>query len=233
MSCKFCSFENHKRMRSPKVMKTIYSVIVVLVCLLMVSCDDDPGLDPNDSRLPAYSNKGYNIAAALINNVVWNAENRAPWNMGYVYASTLDVFKTDSLIFAISGIKKNEKNKRLIIDISFHLSNLNIKTYSDLKALENKLFILDGQKNYAELNDDDCYLYKNGVGNFLIKSVKEVTNVTSYGKDPKEFHIHPIIISGTFELKFKNPKETLSVDKGRFDFVANIAEIVNPGSEAE
>lgn len=212
-------------------MKFFYSFILLLACLSILSCDDKPGLDPDDSRLPAYSNKGYNIAAALINNVVWNAKNNSIWNKGYNYASTLDVFKTDSLIFKIGGISLDEKREITIIDISFHLSNLNIKTYSDLKALENKLFILDGQNNYAELNNDNCYLYKKGVGSFLIKSVKEVTNVTSSGKDPEEFYIHPIILSGTFELKFKNQEETLSVDKGRFDFVANIAEIVNPDSE--
>jgi len=113
------------------------------------------------------------------------------------------------------------------IDFYIYQTRVDINSFADLKKLEGKMILLNGENDYAELKyspmNEIPFYNKKGTGNLTFKSIREIENVT-YNNTTNErlFHIHPVYISGTFELNFKDSLENqIKINKGRFDFKAN------------
>ena len=204
----------------------ILSLFMTLIsCMSILSCidlrDSDFKPDNEDSRLPAYSEKGYDIAGAIINNDAWRAK-RKPFSE----VMLVDISKTDTMVFEMYGEPIDGVGQGDYIDFYIYQTRVSINSFADLKKLEGKMISLSGDNNYAELKyspkNEIPYYYKNGTGNLIFKSIREIENVT-YNNTTSEslFHLHPVYISGTFELSFKDSLENqIKINKGRFDFKA-------------
>lgn len=177
--------------------------------------------DDEDSRLPAYSEKGYDIAGALINNDAWRAERRP-----FSELMLVDISKTDTMVFEmygemIDGIRKEDR-----VEFYIYQTGIDINSFTDLKKLEGKTISFDGENNYAGLKYTPMnkfpYYDMNGTGKLVFKSIREIKNRTYMNNSNVSlFHIHPVYLSGTFELSFKDSLgNQIKIDKGRFDFKA-------------
>lgn len=191
----------------------------ILSCLDLRDSDFNP--DNEDNRLPAYSEKGYDIAGALINNNAWRAE-RKPFSE----VMLVDISKPDTMVFEMYGKLIGGVGQGDYIDFYIYQTRVDINSFADLKKLEGKMVSLNGENNYAELKyspkNEIPFYNKNGTGNLIFKSIREIENVT-YNNTTSEslFHLHPVYISGTFELSFKDSLENqIKINKGRFDFKA-------------
>ena len=199
--------------------------MTLILCASTLSCidlrDSDFNPDSEDSRLPAYSEKGNDIAGALINNDAWRAE-RKPFSD----VMLVDFSKTDTMVFEMYGKLIDGVGQGDYINFYIYQTRVGINSFADLKKLEGKMISLNGANNYAELKyspkNEIPYYNKNGTGNLIFKSIREIENVT-YNKTTSEslFHLHPVYLSGTFELSFKDSLENqIKINKGRFDFKA-------------
>lgn len=200
--------------------------MILILCVSILSCidlrDSDFKPDNEDSRLPAYSEKGYDIAGAIINNDAWRSE-RKPFSE----VMLVDISKTDTMVFEMYGELIDGVGQGDYIDFYIYQTRVIINSFADLKKLEGKMISLNGENNYAELKyspkNKTAFYNKNGTGNLIFKSIREIENVT-YNNTTSEslFHIYPVYISGTFELTFKDSFEKqIKINKGRFDFKAN------------
>jgi hypothetical protein len=198
-------------------------LLTAIISISIQSCvdlrDSDFYPDDEDSRLPRYSEKGYDIAGALLNDNAWRAE-RKPFSE----IMLLDISKKDTAIFEMYGKLIDGEGQGDYVDFYIYQTGINIESFTDLKDLEGKTIVLDGNENYAVLeytpkNENPNY-YLNGIGTLIFKSVRETENVTYNSSGENMFNSHPTYISGTFELNFTNFK----VEKGRFDFKLYVKE---------
>ena len=82
--------------------RILFFLITALVGISIQSCidlrDSDFFPDDEDSRLPKYSENGYDIAGALLNDDAWRAE-RKPFSE----VMLLDISRNDAVIFELYG----------------------------------------------------------------------------------------------------------------------------------
>lgn len=183
--------------------------------------DSDFYPDVDDSRLPRYSEKGYDIAGALINGDAWRSQRRP-----FTEIMLFDISRVDTVIFEMYGEMIDGNRKGDYVSVYIYQTTKEINSYIDLKQLEDKEIILDGVKNYAELKyhprSEDPFAYKSGKGKLIFKSIRDVKNIT-YINSEELFHSHPVYFSGIFELSFENQHENLNgLTKGRFDFKVDV-----------
>jgi len=185
--------------------------------------DSDFHPDKEDSRLPRYTEKGYDVAGALIDGDAWRVE-RHPFTEIMLF----DISKVDTVVFEMYGKMIDGNGKDDYVSIYIYQTNIEMSTYSDLKQLECNEIILDGVKNYAEIKyfpiREERFTYKSGTGKLNFKSIRDIKNV-NYRDPQNRFHSHPVHFSGIFELSFENQAGNLvEITKGRFDFKVDLKE---------
>lgn len=198
-------------------------LLIAIVGISTQSCvdlrDSDFNPDNEDSRLPEYTEKGYDIAGALLNGDAWRSE-RKPFSE----IMQLDISKKDTFVFEMYGKLIDGEGQGDFVDFYIYQTELNIGTYTDLKSIEGKTIVLDGKDNYAELKytpkNGDPIFYLDGTGTITFRTIWEKDNITFISSEENLFNSHPTYISGTFELNFTK----FEVEKGRFDYEIYIKE---------
>ena len=213
--------------------KHLFSVgLIYLLAVLAVACRKEEFVtDPDDARLPAYTEKGNMVGGALINGIAWKTDFICK-TLGCYEAFYFTYYPTgDSVTLDLKGIFTEGPNINREFDFLLVFKGIQIRNVDDLKALEGRTFILDGQDSYAVINDYTDYerdvtpTYTGGIGSFSINIVKAVTRIT-YFRGPREDRqpYHPVIIAGTFNFEF--PSAELKVESGRYDFLINDDEVI-------
>lgn len=174
-------------------------------------------MDPEDPRLPAYSEKGHSTSGVLINDTAWVGTTTGLINR----TNPIEIHSypnADSILLLLNGSYKNGlENLSPTNEVFMVLRNNQIRTDEDLKKLNGRRFTLDGQNNYGGFSS---------VGGW-VKSGK-ATGFIQFGKVDRlpNFHYgdgssgNPVryfyIISGRFELYFSTTRQ-FNLSKGRFD----------------
>ena len=207
-------------------------LFAIVAILLLTNCRREEFVpDPNDKRLPQYTEEGNMIGGALVNEVAW----RTRWErkaLGEYKAFYFTNYATgDSVTLDLQGKFIEGPMKEREFDFLLVLNGIQVKHVSDLIALEGRTFSLDGQKNYVIVNDytdrenNSIKVIKGGIGTFSIKRTREVTNQIYYrGSGQNKTPYHPLIVAGTFEFEF--PAEGIKVESGRYDFFINDDEVI-------
>jgi hypothetical protein len=198
-------------------MRYLISALLVLMLLKVSGCLEEKFVpDPNDPRLPKYTESGNEIAGALISNMSWKTDFQLYIDMPSNYAFYISNYpNADSLIIQLLGTINDGKNKGAPIDFSVGIKGTGVKAYHDLKNLKNRVFTIDGKTNYSTLDDGAMILdgktesFKNGSGTFSFVNVQSPKNDARY------------IISGTFDFRFDTTSGWIDVQKGRFDFIVS------------
>ncbi len=178
---------------------------IVIFSLLLVSCEGIFIPDPIDPRLPKYTEKGNNVAGALINNNIWKSIVKSSF-MNVINQPIIKIYhKKDSVTIKFIG-NTNEKKSY----IEFHLTELKISKFEDLLKLKGQKIQLDGIKNTAYyLENNSQYTYNNkNTGQIYFKNVRIDDKTNNF-----------LVISGTFGFSFNNTKgEKIKITFGRFDY---------------
>lgn len=211
-------------MRGPFNPVTLLLVVINLftVCALTMfsGCGEEifeP--DPRDPRLPKYTEKGNQIGGALINNQPWRTNYKCFFG-GCSDAFFLTNYSSgDSISVEMTGQILEGIDSGAFVILHFVLRNRHVRKVGEITKLRAARFILDGTDNYGMIEDWDerwipgVKFYRGGTGEFYVKHVEELTNITITGSEP----YHPCIVSGTFH--FTTLRQTrLDVTRGRFDF---------------
>jgi len=198
-------------------MRCLISAVLILVLLKVSGCREEKFVpDPNDPRLPKYTERGNEVAGALISDMAWKTNFKTFFDAPPGYAFYIYNYPNkDSLIVMILGTINDGKNKGMPIDIFIGIKGAGVKVYRELKNLKNKIFTIDGKTNYSTLEDRAMILggktesVKNGIGTFYFVNVQQPKNDDRY------------IISGTFDFHFQTLSGQVDVQKGRFDFTVS------------
>lgn len=184
----------------------------LLVCslLTLVACKGVFILDPIEPRLPKYTENGYDVAGAFINNEIWSSVVFYGFlktsDKPYIIVSAIK----DSLTICFDGENNYQNNI-----IEFHLVGLNIRKFDDLTLLKNKKIQLDGVKNMGVFRKNYLPYSPNsegtgGIGQIYIKQVAFNDLLDN------------VILSGTFGFAINNSASgTTEVSYGRFDYTIN------------
>ncbi len=192
-------------------LRYINQLIFVILLYTISGCDPVFVPDPIDPRLPKYTENGYNVAGAFVNDEVWKskASGSFGWTAPPKNPEIIFYPDEDSLIIQFKG------NSNICDNIEFRLSGLNVRTYDDLLSLHNTKIHLDGITNAAACfpynycsRDFDQHCPVDGVGQLYIKRIVE--NESQDG----------LILSGTFGFAFDDPNlGFVEVSYGRFDYI--------------
>jgi hypothetical protein len=207
-------------------MINLQNVFLILAMALLLSCQiDDFIAEPEDPRMPAYTESGENVAGALIDGQIWTAfsgpeDDYVPVAQNakmYFYFSP----DADSLFLAIQSGRFRHNYAEA--SVGFYIPSVSVRNTEDLIALQGHTISLDGEENYGQLFFGDYRLnngptgVSRGVGTLYIRKVGLNT------EDDDE----DVNISGTFGFDIKIDGVKHTVYSGRFDYA--ISELdVNP-----
>ena len=188
-------------------MKCLSNLIVAFLVLITTGCDPVVVPDPIDPRLPKYTEKGYNVAGAFVNQKVWESVLTYGFvrNNGEPYVLAFN--SQDSIIICFDGQLETQD-----VAVKFHLKGLHIQKFSDLINLNDTKIQLDGTRNAGTLGKytspwDSVGMESHGAGQLYIKKVVLDDSLKS------------VIFSGTFGFNLNNPITGISeVSYGRFDY---------------
>lgn len=179
--------------------------------------------DPADSRLPAYTENGNQVAGAIINGMAWKT-HWAWGDMGLQRSFYFTDYPSgDSVTLSLDGIMTDGPYRNSILTLIVSIKNLHIINLEAVKILNGRTFILDGKNSYAGTGKvfypDTSGLYgcTGGTGILSFKSVRENKRETNTRKNGDKYH--PLIVAGVFHFNFKD--SGVNVDSGRFDFQIN------------
>lgn len=179
--------------------KYVYSFLASVVLLAYFSCEPIYIPDPIDPRLPKYTEEGYNVAGALVNNNLWKSQRDFSFLKSDPNNPRIDYFlSADSLVMIFSGETDN---------ITFSFKGLGITTLKELTKLNSMKLSLDGLKSSAFLSDyfEECE--SSGLGQIYFRSVK-------FAEQSQR-----VVLSGTFGFDQNDPVcGKHSVTYGRFDY---------------
>lgn len=122
-------------------------IIYVAISLLLSSCEGVFVPDPYDPRLPRYTEEGNNFGGAIMNDKIWQSENRILCDK--CNAEIRCIPTKNKMEIYLAGILEGGGVGR----IQFHLTDLEIKNLSDFKLLHNKKISLNGIHNYMNFNE--------------------------------------------------------------------------------
>ena len=195
--------------------------IIGLFLLTIVSCEEVFIPDPIDPRLAKYTEEGYNTAGAIVNQDAWKSVAEYGYDLGYLFGAPdrdfpfMKVYNNhDSVVLQFDGQIMKGKEVLTNSSIIFHLQDLNIHSFSDLKTLKNRKIQLDGVKNYgaftrSEYHDPNYFPACSGTAGIGQIYFRNVTFNDSLNR---------AIISGTFGFTISNSAcGTTEVSYGRFD----------------
>ena len=196
-------------------------VILFLSVIGITSCHEKVVYEPDstDPRLPAYTEKGNNVAGVLLNDIPWESYY-TPGGFLKVPVNAINFVKdtlTDTLRIHFNGrvIYKIYDEYDVNIDFVLHnflYKNLKYKKLDDFLYLNNQKIILDGIENYASIMGYGDFFNGTcgkGKGEIFIKSLKKVMIDNSKNYD--------YVISGTFSFEINSPCAKIKATQGRFD----------------
>jgi hypothetical protein len=207
---------------------------VGLICLIVIvaACRKEGFVpDPDDARLPKYTESGNMVGGALVNDVAWKTRWESKTQGEYKAFYFTNYPAGDSVTLDLQGIFIEGPNRDREFDFLLVFKGIQIRNVDDLKAFEGRTFALNGQNNYVVINDytdgefDVTPTYTGGIGTFSINAVKENSRITYYrGIGDNREPYHPVVIAGTFNFEF--PSASLKVESGRYDFFISDSEVV-------
>ncbi len=204
-------------------MKNFYHCLLLLLlgCLL-TACDKEVfEPDTGDGRLPKYTEKGNNIAGALVNDVAWKSEYQRWGLQGTTGPLSIRSYKeqNDSLVLFMNGIFNEKIYQGKVANIIFIFDNaaqagLPTSDNTDYTQWQGKRVSLDGNANFAyiEAYNDSLNCSSKGKGEIYFQRVQRKEN-----KNGDRTTVY-YILSGTFEFTIENDCIKSRVTKGRFDF---------------
>ncbi len=194
-------------------MRTIATCIVLMA--LLQSCYHRFEAEPFDPRIPAYTEKGNNDAAAYIDGEPWIASTiYSPWSspsFGIRFQYTQDTLaRPFETRLSLTNGRILNADKYVRIDAVFRLYGLRITNGQELKALEGRKFEFNTEEAAAELWVDfyspDRDTLRSEKGALYIRYVENRTNPET------------TIISGTFGFETMAEDSLVRMTSGRFDF---------------
>ncbi|MCX2743608.1 hypothetical protein OO013_07015 [Mangrovivirga sp. M17] len=210
-----------------------YTALVAII-LLLSSCLDNPVFvfDPIEPGLPIYTQRGTDVAGAIINDSIWNSEQEVNggliWNEKEFIPVICDTIN-NRLTFVFPGYIINYQNDtKTRQEIIVNLETNRIKSFEDLPLLDQTKFDLSNQFHYAYLVNQEVYdkynnyhYYFENYYEHLLDSSVDFKPINQIGN----FNIRRLsgqedfIFAGTFGFEYEdslNIKNT--VYHGRFDF---------------
>lgn len=169
--------------------------------------------DKQEPGLPAYTEKGNDVAGAYINGLVWRAEFQSHGEMPATNPLIIRVPHPDSTVFYFDGKMMNGPNAGNYISVVFVFGGTSVSSLDDIVKLNNTQLEADGVKGYAYVDSylDIPYKRTKGTGYLDIKRVQVNQNTTILNGT---FNYHPIIVSGVFNFTIPGGAQ---VTMGRFD----------------
>jgi hypothetical protein len=157
--------------------------------------------------LPKYTDNGYNVAGAFVNQKVWESVITYGFVRNNSEPYVLTFNSQDSIIICFDGKLETQG-----VAVKFHLKGLHIQKFNDLINLNDTKIQLDGTRNAGTLGPntnpwDSIGLDSHGVGQLYIRKVVLTDSMTS------------VIFSGTFGFSYNNLITGINeVSYGRFDY---------------
>ncbi len=186
-------------------MKKYYSIIIkpalLLPLILIMACEGTFVNDPIDPQLPKYTENGYDVAGAFINDEIWHSVVEISLFTTLNEPSFISSPANDSLTVRFSGALKHDATP---IDIAFYLIGLDVSSFNDLEKLNDKIITLDGTENQGGIIYES-YGYesqKGGIGQVYFTKVEMTDSAAA-------------TVSGTFGFTIN---DTIEVTYGRFDY---------------
>jgi hypothetical protein len=181
--------------------------------LLLTACVEIFVPDPVALRIPRYSEKGYQVAGAFVNEVAWKTEFDCMLFGGCSFPLQISTNPAaEQVLLEFDGdIQEGiQKGKKLLL--RFRLIGPNITRLSELTRLEGQKFSIETGELQAEAGDYDTSISCQR-GQLLIRRVSaeksEVNGNFGY------------IIAGTFGLECEQDGERLNIYQGRYDFAVS------------
>ncbi|MDN4166270.1 hypothetical protein QWY31_12215 [Cytophagales bacterium LB-30] len=189
-----------------------------LLPLLALECEEEDFTpDPDNSGLPAYTEKGANIWGAMVDDVVYRSSidcNFYGCNSG-MYMQNIyyqDTSAQSVALISFSGYKPGFENE--FIQINFYLGTT-IPPYGFYEEFQGVRFDLSDSSSFAEIDSylpysdsSYCTISKNGYLQF-----------NRFDETESTYQYHNLHAAGTFEFYIENDScSNVRVEKGRFDF---------------
>ncbi len=175
------------------------------MCFMVTACDNEPIPDPIDPRVPKYTEKGCDVAGALVNDGVWESVVYVGMFSGSNNRPVITIDRQgESLSLEFSGYTSGKYSS-----IIFHMTDLGISSFQDLILLDGRKIQLDGLENsgYYTGGADLPIDMKRGVGQIYFKRAS---------KNPTYSEIR---VSGTFGFSYVDSNgNQIKVTSGRFDY---------------
>lgn len=182
--------------------KYLIKSISAFVLIVLLSCDGVFIPDPIDPRLPKYTHQGNDAAGAFIDGRQW----KSVVERDFMYTDNEPEFRSysgDRLEISFYGDVGTES-----YNLKFILVGYGINTYEDLKKLEGRKILLDGDLNSGEVDTygNSCYPGSGGTGQFYAKDISIRQNGS-------------LVFSGTFGFVTADSAcPSVEVTYGRFDY---------------
>lgn len=203
-------------------LRIILTVTIIGAIVLFASgCLEENFIpDPSDPRLPKYTEDGNQIGGALVNDVAWKTNFETGFNFTNRSFYFTNYSSGDSVTLHMDGIVNEGSIKDKPINFVVVLKNLRLEKLEDIKMLERQSLNLDGNTNYALMDDWHMTInngvehYSGGTGAITFTQVKPVIDRTVTGRNGEQYH--PLIVAGRFRFHFE--QGAIDVTMGRFDF---------------
>lgn len=188
-----------------------------LIFLVLAGCNLSVFVpDPVELRIPRYSEEGYNIAGAFINDVAWKAEAICLF-IDCKDPLALSRFRDSlgtSMEFRLKGSMHEGLQQYDDYDLVFRLTNQTIDDLTDLKQLQGQSFSVEDGSMLAYL---DTLVFREAYptincqkAQFLVRDYREVED---------EYGFIKYQISGTFGMECMSGGQPVNVYQGRYDLI--------------
>jgi hypothetical protein len=190
-----------------KLKFNLYS-IAAIICSCLYGCEPIYIIDPIDPRLPKYTEEGYDVAGAFINDKFWKSAIESGGSIYYPSPSNdpqvYSYNESDSLIIQFGGKYEDGRYQSIL----FSLSGFGIVSREKWVTLNDKKIVLDGVTNFATLgyvSQDYCTTLGTGQLYFRRVSYNQLSNSVTF--------------SGTFSFTQQDDScGNYIITYGRFDF---------------
>ncbi|QCK16630.1 hypothetical protein [Mangrovivirga cuniculi] len=198
-------------------MKKLSLIYLSLFILIFYGCEEPVFIfDPSKPSLPIYTEKGYNVAGAEVNEEYWNSSlgGGSLFKRPDTVQIIRDVGKGKLVLIVPGTITKqnDEINERKFLTLIINTDQ--IQSFADLPNLNNTSFQLDNSSAYGLVSDP--FYYGSRYANLEVQSSSGKLNFLNarYERETSS-----VIISGTFGFDYVDYNgNDNSVYYGRFDF---------------
>lgn len=193
-----------------------YAYVYFILLGLLPACRKDTfAPDPDDHRLPEYSETGSNQGGALLNGQGWRLY--VPKGLLSQREAFVVEAEADSIRLFLDGDMLPKTNPAQRQELWFTLRRSSSAPFrlDSLLHLHNRRFVLDGQRRLAHMGSYGVYDgYRASRGELYVRCVqKKVTpNSAGNGQPYVEY-----ILSGTFHFTARSRTDSVQVTEGRFD----------------